>query len=497
MLGISPSIERASEPSNTIFPNIGYSPWRHLVLRIITWFSCLVLLIISFILLFFVRDYQKSFSSSCNNNVDTNVNINNDADVNNELCSSSSGISSEILMILSAIITVVVNYTFQRTMYSITSKFEYYQSISHLHRVVFQRIFWSLILNTGYLVLLLNTDFAALLLQLTSHSSPSELPSSYHWFYSILALLPGTYSDFSIFWFQQIGTSIIVTMIFNCANPHFIPTCAIVYDAVKRRVVPRYWLWKYSRITKKISVTNTVVAIDPPINQANLDSDSNQPTSCISSHTNSLLLDKESSSIPLTRTAFSSQQSLAGRSVSTSNNDINSPPLSPLSPIDSSSPSTSLSSLSSSVVTSSSSLPTSSQSVSSNSNSFHVSQTDLNSLYLGRDFRLYVRYAVLLATIFVCFMFSSGMPILWPIAFITCFSMYWCDKLGCKLILLIVWLFISLLQSVFLSIYVNICFSVVLSTDLCLYVYYCPFVCLYTTSHFQSAYPRSFLSFFF
>ncbi len=44
-----------------------------------------------------------------------------------------------------------------------------------------------------------------------------------------------------------------------------------------------------------------------------------------------------------------------------------------------------------------------------------------------------VRYSQFLTTLFMIFMYSSGIPILYPIAFIFFFLTYWFDKMFCKL----------------------------------------------------------------
>jgi hypothetical protein len=49
-------------------------------------------------------------------------------------------------------------------------------------------------------------------------------------------------------------------------------------------------------------------------------------------------------------------------------------------------------------------------------------------MYTGPEFLLYLRYAQLLNTLFVCLMFSSGMPILIPIACVTFIGYYFVDK---------------------------------------------------------------------
>jgi len=56
-------------------------------------------------------------------------------------------------------------------------------------------------------------------------------------------------------------------------------------------------------------------------------------------------------------------------------------------------------------------------------------QEDYEDINTKSDFLLEFRYSQLLTTIFMVFMYSSGMPILYPIAAASFFSMYICDKL--------------------------------------------------------------------
>jgi len=58
-----------------------------------------------------------------------------------------------------------------------------------------------------------------------------------------------------------------------------------------------------------------------------------------------------------------------------------------------------------------------------------ASQQALNIAYLGADFVLSTRYGMLLNTIFTCFMYASGMPILLFVGACICFVTYWIDKI--------------------------------------------------------------------
>jgi ABC-type multidrug transport system fused ATPase/permease subunit len=56
-------------------------------------------------------------------------------------------------------------------------------------------------------------------------------------------------------------------------------------------------------------------------------------------------------------------------------------------------------------------------------------QEDYEEMNLGSEFLLEFRYSALLTTIFMIFMYSSGLPLLYFIAFLSFFFTYWFDKL--------------------------------------------------------------------
>lgn len=58
-----------------------------------------------------------------------------------------------------------------------------------------------------------------------------------------------------------------------------------------------------------------------------------------------------------------------------------------------------------------------------------VLQSELNNAYLGSDFLLSTRYGMLLNSMFTCFMYSSGMPILLFIGVFIFFVTFWVDKI--------------------------------------------------------------------
>lgn len=57
-----------------------------------------------------------------------------------------------------------------------------------------------------------------------------------------------------------------------------------------------------------------------------------------------------------------------------------------------------------------------------------LSQAELNQLWMGPQLLLDERFAQLYSILFVCLAFSTGMPGLVPIAFLTFFLCYWVDK---------------------------------------------------------------------
>lgn len=61
-----------------------------------------------------------------------------------------------------------------------------------------------------------------------------------------------------------------------------------------------------------------------------------------------------------------------------------------------------------------------------------LTQPEYENIYTGIEFPMDSRYSSLLVTFWMTFMYSSGMPILYLIAFISLFITYWIDKFLCK-----------------------------------------------------------------
>jgi hypothetical protein len=57
-----------------------------------------------------------------------------------------------------------------------------------------------------------------------------------------------------------------------------------------------------------------------------------------------------------------------------------------------------------------------------------IIQSDYEDLYTGPKFLLHIRYAQILSTIFVTMTYSSGLPMLYFISFISFLVTYWTDK---------------------------------------------------------------------
>jgi len=58
-----------------------------------------------------------------------------------------------------------------------------------------------------------------------------------------------------------------------------------------------------------------------------------------------------------------------------------------------------------------------------------IIQSEYEDLYTGPDFILQVRYAQVLATIYVTLAYSSGMPALYLLNFFILVVQYWVDKI--------------------------------------------------------------------
>jgi hypothetical protein len=70
-------------------------------------------------------------------------------------------------------------------------------------------------------------------------------------------------------------------------------------------------------------------------------------------------------------------------------------------------------------------------------NTKQLLQEDYENINTGSEFELDDRYAQFLTTLFMLFMYSSGIPILYPIAFLSILITYWCDKYFRKDLILI------------------------------------------------------------
>ena len=57
-----------------------------------------------------------------------------------------------------------------------------------------------------------------------------------------------------------------------------------------------------------------------------------------------------------------------------------------------------------------------------------MTQQELNDLALGTEFNLDERYAQIYTAMFVCFAYSTGLPLLMPVLFFTIVLIYWIDK---------------------------------------------------------------------
>lgn len=59
-------------------------------------------------------------------------------------------------------------------------------------------------------------------------------------------------------------------------------------------------------------------------------------------------------------------------------------------------------------------------------------QEDYDSVYIGPEFIMEIRYSQIISNIFICMLYSSGIPLLYPTLIITTILTYWIDKYLCK-----------------------------------------------------------------
>jgi len=59
-------------------------------------------------------------------------------------------------------------------------------------------------------------------------------------------------------------------------------------------------------------------------------------------------------------------------------------------------------------------------------------QEDYERKYTGPEFLIEVRYSQIISSFYIMLMYSSGMPLLYPIGMLQMFMTYWVDKFLCK-----------------------------------------------------------------
>ena len=59
-------------------------------------------------------------------------------------------------------------------------------------------------------------------------------------------------------------------------------------------------------------------------------------------------------------------------------------------------------------------------------------QEDYENKYTGPEFLIEIRYSQIITSFFIMLMYSSGMPLLYPIGMFQMFMTYWVDKYLCK-----------------------------------------------------------------
>jgi hypothetical protein len=62
-------------------------------------------------------------------------------------------------------------------------------------------------------------------------------------------------------------------------------------------------------------------------------------------------------------------------------------------------------------------------------------QEDYEEINTGAEFLIEFRYSQVLSTLYIVFMYSTGLPILYVVAVATFFLTYWTDKLLCKILI--------------------------------------------------------------
>ena len=249
-------VSQTSEPSNIIWENIEYSPWKRRFNQFIANLIACVLIFISIIIIYSLKSYNDGLpdNDQCIStyNVDPRIPISSakilytsqeqnfcycsnvlistilqDSDLR-DFCNSYLTKRSKTILIrvFSSLFVVALNYLL-KIVFIFLGRFEKAPSRSKEQVKIMTKVFIVLFINTAIVVLLVNGNFSAL-------GFIPYLPFKQYMFNS-------QFNDFTRQWYVQVGSTITTTLIICIFSPHIVDLVInYPFDFCKRRYYKRY-----------------------------------------------------------------------------------------------------------------------------------------------------------------------------------------------------------------------------------------------------------------
>jgi hypothetical protein len=215
-------LEKAEEPSNVAYENLKYSSANRLWRRAITVFATLLIMCVSFALIFLATFYRNQIptaqvcfvtptraQAAAAGASSTTVNcycrsLSLSAAINEKpLCTQYliDESRSQGLIALAALTVVIINYCL-RSVISFLVTQEKRVSLTEQQGSVMWKLFICLFLNTTVIIVATNFDYTV---------------------FSSTALTIGKFSSLTSDWYEVVGTGVIYTLLINTINPHIVP----------------------------------------------------------------------------------------------------------------------------------------------------------------------------------------------------------------------------------------------------------------------------------
>jgi hypothetical protein len=215
-------LERADEPSNVIYENLKYSSANRLFRRFVTVIATLLLMAISFGLIFLAIYYRNQIptvqvcastptraaavaagSSSTTAYCYCSSLSLTDGLNESTLCATylTSLARSQGLIILAAFVIVLINFVLRTVIAALVNQ-ERRVSLTEQESSITLKLFTTLFVNTSIITVATNFDYTI---------------------FSANAITIGKFSALTSDWYQVVGTGLIYTLLLNVLNPHIVP----------------------------------------------------------------------------------------------------------------------------------------------------------------------------------------------------------------------------------------------------------------------------------